>query len=320
MTFLNQYTQLLLRLEALISEQPNRLLRNTNHSTCRSAILGAPLYNEAGKVFNPASGKDPFDPQNPYTYYNPNDRDSRTLKKFGLNDSIVCYRGSQPKMNYRANTEESIRSWNEDQNNPTEMETRDMMFPVGETFDESKLYHLKPLPSATFVLSSDEEDETQDPETMEKLQWDSLNELLPIMKIISEEKYGEKYPTTLVNINAYDSTNMINWPRTTFYYIHLNDKKIDTCSNDTMKYIPNHAYIKLCMINQYNAEINLATCEFEGSMARFLFRMDDRMGYYILGCRIRKKTSQSGSLSLGGVRIHFNSIRKLKNMIKELIM
>ena len=284
-----------------------------------------PLYNAKGEPFNPKSGQDPLNPVAPngeelppYIYYNPNDIDGCTARPFGLNNTVVCYRGTQPMKNYRANTEKSIRDWNEKFGNRVEMDTRDVMYSANETFDGSKLVVLLPIPGVKYEgPPDDEEDIRPEPQLATRSPWDTIGELLPLMRAIADKRYGRNGVTVLQNVHGYYAQyNWRDWPLTvTDFYIHLRDPTLRGCTAEAIRYSPNRASLQLCTINGRSVECNLVECEVDGHMARLYHEWGGiRTVYYIT-----KSTAGRGKFSWDSGWRLFNSIDELIAIVSDLI-
>ena len=302
-----QCMRLLLRLEALIPEQ------------CMSR-LGAPLYNEKGEVFNPASGLDPFDPKDtdgnalpPYIYYNPRDLDSFSHKPFGLKGDVVCYVGNQPNHNYRANTRKSIMAWNQIRSNE-EMETRDVMYLYA--FDRLKLKTLIPLPGVEMDDEEDVDYVQPDPVIPIGPPWNTAIDLLPMMRAIALHRYGKSDVSVLYNITGYNMHyGYQDWPGTTEFYVHVRDPMLPYCTIPGRRWSTDRVSLQLCIINASHVECVLVKFEVYGNLLWISAGQDDNS----VKCEFVKIDEGRGGLLLGSTCMPFNSWDELRRLVRVFI-
>lgn len=157
----------------------------------------------------------------------------------------------------------------------------------------------------------DADDMQLDPEPPTDLPWNTVTELLPVMRAIALHRYGQSDATALYNIQEYDPYDIDRWwPRDiTPFYIHVRDPLLSECTVPIRRRKTKQVSLELCVINGRDVECKLADCKVDSNLAQI------RVGSSGKEFKIMKKGEGRGTFSSGDSWKPFNSLNELKALI-----
>ena len=159
----------------------------------------------------------------------------------------------------------------------------------------------------------DADDMQLDPELSTDLPWNTVTELLPVMRAIALHRYGQSDATALYNIQEYDPYEIDRWwpQNITPFYIHVRDPLLSECTVPGRRRNTRQVSLELCVINGRDVECKLADCKVDGNLAQIRVGSPGTRKVF----KITKKDDGEGTFSSGDDSKPFHSLKELKALI-----